>query len=484
MSTGTDIHDVAPHRAHIRGSITLAPGAIPYLWPAVDVLSILLACALSALLCQTLAGRSAGDLLPAWIVGLLASLVYVLRIGSVGHYEWSGYVKPNVEVSRILGFWIVTALLLAFSTFGLKLGVDYSSGAFVIFVLVAPCLLLAVRRLGKDILASAIARGTMLRRDIVVVGDASEVGAFGAHDMLSLFGATDVTRFALSSASDPDYRAAEDKRILAAAIHFSRVNQVQQIALAFPWGETDRIDFVRRAIRELPIAARLVPDLRMRALMCEASFGRSNVTLEVQRAPLSAAGHAAKRAMDVALSTLALCCLMPLMALTAVAIKLDSPGPVIFRQRRKGLNGREFVMFKFRSMTVEEDGAAVVQARRNDPRVTRVGRLLRASSIDELPQLLNILRGDMSLIGPRPHAIAHDSYFQSLVSEYVFRHHVKPGLTGWAQCNGSRGATPSVEHVAERVKLDLWYIDNWSFWLDLRILVKTAFEIARKSNAY
>jgi exopolysaccharide biosynthesis polyprenyl glycosylphosphotransferase len=175
---------------------------------------------------------------------------------------------------------------------------------------------------------------------------------------------------------------------------------------------------------------------------------------------------------------------LPVMTVTAIAIKLDGRGPVIFRQHRKGFNGRQFVMFKFRTMSVQEDGRVVAQVTPDDPRVTPIGRLLRSASIDELPQLLNVLKGDMSLIGPRPHALAHDNYFEKLVADYAFRHHVKPGMTGWAQCNGARGATPSIEHISERVKLDLWYINNWSLWLDIHILLKTFFEVLRKRNAY
>jgi lipopolysaccharide/colanic/teichoic acid biosynthesis glycosyltransferase len=171
-------------------------------------------------------------------------------------------------------------------------------------------------------------------------------------------------------------------------------------------------------------------------------------------------------------------------AKTTHSVRGDGPGPVIFRQSRKGFNGKEFVIFKFRTMTVQENGPAVVQATRDDARVTPIGRLLRLASIDELPQILNVLRGEMSLIGPRPHALAHDNYFESVLSDYAFRHHVKPGITGWAQCNGARGETPSIEHIAERVKLDLWYINNWSLWLDIQILIKTSFEILRNRNAY
>lgn len=263
-----------------------------------------------------------------------------------------------------------------------------------------------------------------------------------------------------------------------------RTKNCREIVLALPWTDIDRIDFVLESIKVLPISARLLPDSRVRSLTHYSSASPQVLVIEVQRAPLSAAERLAKRTIDIVIASVALLLLLPVMALTAVAIKLDGPGPVIFRQRRKGFNGQQFVMRKFRTMSVQEDGAVVRQATRNDPRVTPIGRMLRSASIDELPQLVNVLRGEMSLIGPRPHALAHDDQFQKIVGDYAFRHHVKPGLTGWAQCNGSRGGTLSVEEVARRVKLDLWYINNWSLLLDLQILLKTFFEVIRKRNAY
>ena len=230
---------------------------------------------------------------------------------------------------------------------------------------------------------------------------------------------------------------------------------------------------------------RLLPDLRVRSLTNLTWSGHNRTfAIEVQRAPLSGMQRFVKRGVDILVSGLALIFFIPVLVLTAVAIKLDSPGPVIFRQNRKGFNGKQFVIFKFRTMTVQENGPTIVQATRDDARVTSLGQLLRSSSIDELPQLMNVLRGDMSLVGPRPHALAHDDYFGSIVGDYAFRHHVKPGITGWAQCNGARGATPSVEHISERVKFDLWYVNNWSLWLDVQILIKTVFEVVRKHNAY
>ena len=167
----------------------------------------------------------------------------------------------------------------------------------------------------------------------------------------------------------------------------------------------------------------------------------------------------------------------------AVLIKLDSPGPVIFRQRRNGLNAVPFVIFKFRSMTVLEDGSNITQARVGDHRVTRIGQFLRSMSIDELPQLINVLRGEMSLVGPRPHALAHDIEYEAKIQKYALRQQFKPGITGWAQINGLRGETPGVENMAERVEHDLWYINNWSLRLDFYILLQTCFEVI-KHRAY
>jgi undecaprenyl-phosphate galactose phosphotransferase/putative colanic acid biosynthesis UDP-glucose lipid carrier transferase len=170
--------------------------------------------------------------------------------------------------------------------------------------------------------------------------------------------------------------------------------------------------------------------------------------------------------------------------LAAAAIKLESRGPVIFRQRRHGFNGKSFMIYKLRSMKVLEDGATVVQATEKDPRVTRVGRVLRQTSIDELPQLLNVLQGHMSIVGPRPHALAHDYEYGKMIANYAFRHHVKPGITGWAQVQGYRGGTPRLELMERRIALDLWYIDNWSLVLDINIMLRTSFELIRSRNAY
>jgi putative colanic acid biosynthesis UDP-glucose lipid carrier transferase len=194
--------------------------------------------------------------------------------------------------------------------------------------------------------------------------------------------------------------------------------------------------------------------------------------------------YAAKRCIDIVAAGAGLLALSPLLAVVAIMIKLDSPGPVLFRQRRRGFNGGCFQIYKFRTMSVLEDGPTIAQAQCSDSRVTPLGKWLRRTSIDELPQLLNVLEGSMSLVGPRPHALAHDTQFDMVVRNYAFRHRVKPGLTGWAQVNGCRGPTPTPRDIERRVEHDLWYIDNWSFGLDLAIMLQTIVEVMRGRNAY
>ncbi|MEM9357666.1 MAG: exopolysaccharide biosynthesis polyprenyl glycosylphosphotransferase [Pseudomonadota bacterium] len=186
-----------------------------------------------------------------------------------------------------------------------------------------------------------------------------------------------------------------------------------------------------------------------------------------------------KRLLDVTAATAALIALSPIMLLVAIAIKLDSPGPVFFRQRRYGRNDDIFRIFKFRSMTVTEDGASIEQAKRNDSRVTRVGRIIRATSIDELPQLINVLFGQMSIVGPRPHALAHDRKFEQQLDLFSRRRRVLPGITGWAQVNGYRGETKTLSDIRRRMDLDLYYVDKWSIWLDIEIMVRTVVTVVR-----
>ena len=191
-----------------------------------------------------------------------------------------------------------------------------------------------------------------------------------------------------------------------------------------------------------------------------------------------------KRMTDLILAWAILILAAPVMLLAAVLIKLTSPGPVIFKQRRYGLDGQEIIIYKFRTMSVMEDGDVIRQATQRDPRVTPLGRLLRRTSIDELPQLINVLQGRMSLVGPRPHAVSHNELYRKLIKGYMVRHKVAPGITGLAQVNGLRGETATVEQMEARLKYDLEYLRNWSLLLDLNILLKTLSIVARGGKAY
>jgi putative colanic acid biosynthesis UDP-glucose lipid carrier transferase len=200
--------------------------------------------------------------------------------------------------------------------------------------------------------------------------------------------------------------------------------------------------------------------------------------------PFSGVDSVVKNVSDFVLALFILVLLSPIMAGIALAVVLTSPGPAIFKQRRYGLNGEEITVYKFRSMRVREDGQNVVQAQKNDPRVTQIGAFLRKTSLDELPQFINVLQGRMSIVGPRPHAVAHNELYRKLIKGYMLRHKVRPGITGWAQVNGMRGETEVLEKMQGRIDHDLYYLQNWSIWFDLWIIIRTVWVVLRRDNAY
>jgi putative colanic acid biosynthesis UDP-glucose lipid carrier transferase len=189
--------------------------------------------------------------------------------------------------------------------------------------------------------------------------------------------------------------------------------------------------------------------------------------------PFTGTNELVKRVSDVVLATLILVLISPLMIAIAIGVRLSSPGPVIFKQRRNGLDGGEITIWKFRSMRAQDNGPVVRQATRNDPRITGFGAFIRRTSLDELPQFFNVLQGTMSIVGPRPHAVAHNEEYRRVIKAYMVRHKVKPGITGWAQVNGHRGETDTLDKMVARVEYDLEYLRNWSLGLDLQIIVRT-----------
>ena len=208
-----------------------------------------------------------------------------------------------------------------------------------------------------------------------------------------------------------------------------------------------------------------------------------NWSAELKRAPLSPLEQFGKRCIDMILTFIVLVLLAPLLAIVCLAIKLDSRGPIFFLQTRHGFSGKPFRIFKFRTMTASACEEPVQQATRDDPRITRVGWMLRRTNLDELPQLFNVIMGDMALVGPRPHAASHNTEYEKLIANYAFRYHMLPGITGWAQIQGLRGETKTLDRMVERVEADLWYVNNWSFLLDLKILLRTLL-LGLQSSAY
>jgi undecaprenyl-phosphate galactose phosphotransferase/putative colanic acid biosynthesis UDP-glucose lipid carrier transferase len=470
-----------------RPKVQISVERIPYILSTADALTVLMVSLLGAMVYQATTGAIVPDLKPYVALGLIASVIFIVRISGQGYYEFERAVKPGIEVASVVICWVSTAFLLAFCAFIFKMGLDFSRGAVAVFAVVTPTLLLANRLAMKALLSKLSARKMIGHLDALIFADPQQMSALTKIGALGLMGIDQGKCFLISSSTEAAGGEPIDPVMLQKASDAIRKNSACDIFLLVPWNDLKRIEQLRAQLRYLPTTVKLLPDATMSELCELASSGattRRSLILELQRPPLSSLERLVKRALDVAISLSALVFFSPLLLCTALAIKLDSEGPVIFRQSRNGFSGKTFTMFKFRTMSVQENGEDVQQATRNDPRVTSIGRLLRSSSIDELPQLINVLLGDMSLIGPRPHALAHDTHFMEIVANYAFRQHVKPGITGWAQVHGARGATPSIDTITKRVDLDIWYIDNWSLWLDFQILLMTLVEVLRKRNAY
>ncbi len=266
---------------------------------------------------------------------------------------------------------------------------------------------------------------------------------------------------------------------------FVRANHTDQIFIALPMASQPRILKLLDDLRDTTASIYFVPDIFMYDLIqarVDTVVGMPVVA--VCETPFHGTTGLIKRLADLMIATAALVLTAPVMLAVAIAIKVTMPGPVLFKQRRYGLDGQEIIVWKFRSMKVAEDGAVVKQATRDDDRITPLGRFLRRSSLDELPQFFNVLQGRMSVVGPRPHAVAHNEAYRKLIKGYMIRHKVKPGITGLAQINGARGETETVDKMALRIRYDLEYLRNWSLRLDLWIIYRTVMQAFRDPNAY
>lgn len=271
---------------------------------------------------------------------------------------------------------------------------------------------------------------------------------------------------------------------LAAALGYIRGQQVDLVFVGISFSENPEVNNLVEALQDTTVSLYFVPESTLFEMVDIRVGELAGVPLLVAtETPFLGGDEFAKRVSDIVLATLILILIAPLMLAIALAVKLSSPGPVLFRQERYGIGGKKITVYKFRTMKVHQDDA-VRQATRDDARITPLGRFLRRTSLDELPQFLNVLAGSMSVVGPRPHAVEHNETYRKLIRGYMLRHKVKPGITGWAQINGLRGETETVEKMQKRIEYDIDYIQNWSLWLDLKIIARTILLVFHDRQAY
>jgi Undecaprenyl-phosphate glucose phosphotransferase len=451
-----------------------------------DFALILVTCVACGILYNALIFDTEGNVAAYVAIGCYSGLIFSLLCRFLGLYRPNTLLSASSQMRGVVLAWAGVLMFVVSAFFLLKAGANYSRVATTSFSVVGLAVVLASRAITGSSLGRALADGTIAGRRAIVIGDPDELANKSALDLLRTYGTREVGRFEFSPAKDSTASTVADELALVdAGIRAAQVSRAEQVLLALRWVDTCRRNAICDRLRILPLPVLLLPDRSVTSVLSGTDGSRNALgAIEVQRAPMARQDLVIKRVMDVMLAGLGLLLLSPLLLMISAAIVLDSSGPVIFRQRRRGFNGEEFAIYKFRTMTVLEDGPRVQQCRRDDHRVTKLGRLLRATSIDELPQLFNVLSGQMSLVGPRPHALAHDDEYADSIKNYAFRHHVKPGITGWAQTHGFRGETADVNLMKKRVQLDLWYINNWSLWLDFRILGRTCIELMKPHNAY
>jgi putative colanic acid biosynthesis UDP-glucose lipid carrier transferase len=407
--------------------------------------------------------------------------LFSLLLKCQGQYKPTELLILRRQVRLIFVNWVGVFLLLAAIVFALKIGSEISRGASMLFATLGIFGLVANRTIIRDLLKEGLSEHRFSGRKVALIANSIE-GYGSISGRLCEVGREVGITFAL-----PSRGAAPNglQKLAKEVIEHIRGSDIEEVIVAADLNRWPELRTLASELRLLPLPITLVPTGATGEILNRPRCDLGDTArVELHRGPLSRPEHLAKRAIDLIVAASVLVFFAPLLIMSAIAIKLDSPGPILFRQHRLGFNGRCFKICKFRTMSTVEDGHSAVQAQAVDDRVTRVGKWLRRTSIDELPQLFNVLGGSMSLVGPRPHAVAHDNRFDKLVRNYAFRQRVKPGLTGWAQVHGCRGPTPTTEHVERRVDYDLWYIDNWRLGLDFAILMQTPLEVLRGRNAY
>jgi Undecaprenyl-phosphate glucose phosphotransferase len=467
----------APLTTKWLGYLRLSHKSIAAIAVISDMCAAVCASALTGVAYHMLAFGHAGSIGRYVWVGIVLALATIVLMKMNGLYAFDRLLSARSLARPVTSIWIGVFFFLLGVSFALKITEDFSRGWILSLAAAGPVLILLMRFHLSGVMLTALRTGVLKRREVILITNNGET----LTSRFEMLGAYELAKTYVLPHGGPAKRSAVESAISTAR----ESRSISEIHLAMDWGRQAEIRHVLDQLKAVALPVRLIADPSVRDFLQyphETLCGA--VSFELQRAPLTPLERAIKRSIDIAGSAIGIVIFAPLLMVVALTVKIDTPGPVFFRQARGGVNGRKFSIVKFRTMSVLEDGPVVVQATGEDERVTRVGKVLRQSSIDELPQLINVLLGDMSLVGPRPHAIAHDLQYSRLIAHYPHRHHVKPGITGWAQVNGFRGETPTVSLMKQRCDLDLWYINNWSLWLDVRILFRTVVEICRSRNAF
>lgn len=414
-------------------------------------------------------GRYSTAVLATAIVAVLC-----LTLGGVyGSQRGKSFLKL---VGAFLLAWGTTVGILLSLSFFLKVSTDYSRLWFITMLLMATGATLLLRVAVYLFLRRVRAAGRNLKTVLLVGGNGATFHKLTRGTPLGEHGFKVQGTLPFESGQAWLDRLAEEVNKLA----------VHEVWLCLPLSKGAALPTILYALRHHTVGVRFFPEWGdMPLLNHKVSHIAGLYSLDLSCSPMDGPARFIKRAEDILIGGLISLLILPVCVAIAIAIKATSPGPVVFKQYRTGINGKKFKVYKFRSMVVhQESNGEVTQAKKNDARVTPIGAFLRRTSLDELPQFFNVLQGRMSLVGPRPHALAHNEYYKDLVESYMQRHKVKPGITGWAQVNGYRGETDTLDKMQKRVEYDLWYIDNWSLWLDLKIIFLTVFKGFINKNAY
>lgn len=408
------------------------------------------------------------------------SLVLFLPMLDISSHLTSG--RRTVVVSTLLRFAVLVGTLLTIGYFA-KVSDIYSRKVIGLWIGLAPLLLIISALVLHELVYRMLADPRNTRRAVLAGCNSLSIELARRLETMHMR----VEGFFDDRAVDR-LQAAPDMKLLGPLGDlpaFAQQNSIDVVFVALPIRHIPRVMSLLDELRNTTVSIYYVPDIHVFDLIQARTTDVLGIpVVSMCETPFHGYRGLSKRAMDFVLALSGLIVLSPLLLTFAALIKLTSPGPVIFRQRRYGLDGRPITVYKFRSMTVTEDGSVIRQASRNDSRVTPIGRLMRRLSIDELPQLLNVVQGRMSLVGPRPHAVAHNEEYRKLIKGYMVRHKVLPGITGWAQVNGSRGEIESLEDLQKRVRYDLEYLRRWSLALDIRIILHTLMQMLGDKKAY